>query len=442
LIVNLTSIDRHSLRHDFDLLDVHFDQHEWNEIWNGEVYIEHEDRRFLEDDHENDHDENEDDHDDDPGDSYQSNHDINHHSDLEGPAVDIWYPVFSDLSEDRTVVAILGMTARWDSFLSPNLPPDPSGLIVVISNECDQQFTFEITGDEVIYLGPKDAHEPDYTSFKREFQLMAEKSAFTEISMSQDYCPYKAAVYPSAQMRDEFKSNTPLLLTVGVVVIFMFTILVFLFYDLLVKRRQKFLANAAHKSSAIVTALFPQIVRDRLFEDNTKSPKGWGMKEFVSESNKDLDIHQNLGKSAPIADLFTNTTVMFGDIAGFTAWSSSRQPAEVFILLETLYGAFDKIAREMKVFKVETIGDCYVAATGLPNPQNDHHLRMVRFARRVLDKFIVLTREMQATLGPDTANLGFRIGLHSGPVTAGVLRGEKSRVQHICDTGNEVSFST
>jgi hypothetical protein len=438
LIVNLTSISRHSLRHDFDLLDEHFDQHEWAEIWNGEVYIEDEDRRFLEDDH--DHDDNEDDHDDDPDDLDSSSHDTNHHSDMEGPAVDIWYPVFSNLSEDRTIVAILGMTARWDSFLSPNLPPDPNGLIVVISNECDQQFTFEITGDEVIYLGPKDAHEPDYASFKREFQLMAEKSVFTEISMSQDYCPYKAAVYPSAQMRDEYKSNMPLLLTVGVVAIFMFTILVFFFYDFLVERRQTALADKANKSSAIVTALFPKIVRDRLFEDNTKSGKGWGMKEFMTESNEDSDFHQNVAKNAPIADLFTNTTVMFGDISGFTAWSSSRQPAEVFILLETLYGAFDKIAREMKVFKVETIGDCYVAATGLPNPQKDHHLRMVRFARRALDKFIVLTREMQATLGPDTANLGFRIGLHSGPVTAGVLRGEKSRFQLFGDTVNAVSF--
>jgi class 3 adenylate cyclase len=44
---------------------------------------------------------------------------------------------------------------------------------------------------------------------------------------------------------------------------------------------------------------------------------------------------------------------------------SSRSPVQVFTLLETLYGAFDKIAKRRRVFKVETIGDCYVAATGL-----------------------------------------------------------------------------
>jgi Adenylate and Guanylate cyclase catalytic domain len=44
---------------------------------------------------------------------------------------------------------------------------------------------------------------------------------------------------------------------------------------------------------------------------------------------------------------------------------SARSPVQVFTLLETLYGAFDKIASRRRVFKVETIGDCYVAATGL-----------------------------------------------------------------------------
>jgi len=47
---------------------------------------------------------------------------------------------------------------------------------------------------------------------------------------------------------------------------------------------------------------------------------------------------------------------MFADIAGFTAWSSLREPSQVFFLLESVYNAFDKIAKKMKVFKVETIG--------------------------------------------------------------------------------------
>ena len=62
-----------------------------------------------------------------------------------------------------------------------------------------------------------------------------------------------------------------------------------------------------------------------------------------------------------IARQYPDTTIFFADIVGFTKWSSSRTPTEVFHLLETIYGAFDKIATRRKVFKVETIGDCYVA---------------------------------------------------------------------------------
>jgi class 3 adenylate cyclase len=50
--------------------------------------------------------------------------------------------------------------------------------------------------------------------------------------------------------------------------------------------------------------------------------------------------------------------------SGFTKWSSVRNPVQVFELLETLYGAFDEVADRRKVFKIETIGDCYVAVTG------------------------------------------------------------------------------
>lgn len=59
------------------------------------------------------------------------------------------------------------------------------------------------------------------------------------------------------------------------------------------------------------------------------------------------------------ADLFPHATVFFADIAGFTSWSSVREPSQVFTLLETIYKSFDKSAKKRKVFKVETVGDCY-----------------------------------------------------------------------------------
>jgi class 3 adenylate cyclase len=104
----------------------------------------------------------------------------------------------------------------------------------------------------------------------------------------------------------------------------------------------------------------------------------------------------------PIADFFPNCTVMFADIGGFTAWSSTREPTQVFVLLQTVYQNFDFLAKRRKVFKVETTGDSYLAVTGLPEPQSHHATIMGRFAWDCLLRMSEITKELEVTLGPDT----------------------------------------
>lgn len=77
--------------------------------------------------------------------------------------------------------------------------------------------------------------------------------------------------------------------------------------------------------------------------------------------------------------------------------------------------------------------------TGLPDPQPDHAIIMSKFAKESMQKMAELVRLLEVSLGPDTADLCMRYGLHSGPVTAGVLRGEKSRFQLFGDTVNFAS---
>jgi class 3 adenylate cyclase len=81
-----------------------------------------------------------------------------------------------------------------------------------------------------------------------------------------------------------------------------------------------------------------------------------------------------------------------------------------------------------------------MAVTGLPEPQEDHAVRMVKFAREcMIVKAPQVLRKLAVQLGGDTAELGFRVGLQSGSVTGGILRGSKSRFQLFGDTVNTAS---
>ena len=204
------------------------------------------------------------------------------------------------------------------------------------------------------------------------------------------------------------------------------------------------MSTQAERSGMIVSSLFPEAFRDRLYEANeegdqkaeTEKKRIQGFLNQTSKMDENIENGVAMPKTRPIADVFPDTTILFADIAGFTKWSSSRDPPQVFTLLEALYGSFDAIARRRKVFKIETIGDCYVAATGLPEAQPDHAIIMTKFARDCLLKMTFLLEELTTELGPDTKDLDMRFGLHSGPVMAGVLRGEKSRFQIFGDTVN------
>ena len=65
--------------------------------------------------------------------------------------------------------------------------------------------------------------------------------------------------------------------------------------------------------------------------------------------------------------------------------------------------------------QVETVGDCYVAVAGCPDARLDHASIMVRFARDIMLKMQTVVRQLEVSLGPDTADLSLRIGCHTGP---------------------------
>ena len=115
-----------------------------------------------------------------------------------------------------------------------------------------------------------------------------------------------------------------------------------------------------------------------------------------------------------IADSFADVTVLFADLVGFTTLSTTMSADEVVDMLNGLFTRFDRVANELGIEKIKTIGDCYMAVCGLPKPCSDHTEKMARMALRMLQE----TGEYGQHIG---LGLKIRIGINSGPVVAGVI---------------------
>ena len=120
------------------------------------------------------------------------------------------------------------------------------------------------------------------------------------------------------------------------------------------------------------------------------------------------------GGEHQIADNFADVTVLFADIVGFTVLSSNTPAKRIVDILNGIFSLFDREAHELGIEKIKTIGDCYMAVCGLPQPHSDHADRMALMALRMREA-IKRYNEEKGT------NLQLRIGINSGPVIAGVI---------------------
>lgn len=133
-----------------------------------------------------------------------------------------------------------------------------------------------------------------------------------------------------------------------------------------------------------------------------------------------------------IADGFSDVTVLFADIVGFTQLSTQISPEKLVALLNSIFSAFDQLVEKHGLEKIKTIGDAYMAVGGLPEPRADHARAVAMFAldmQDVLDKFNWETGH----------NLSIRIGINSGPVVAGVIGIKKFIYDLWGDTVNTAS---
>ncbi|MFM8829528.1 MAG: adenylate/guanylate cyclase domain-containing protein [Spartobacteria bacterium] len=107
-------------------------------------------------------------------------------------------------------------------------------------------------------------------------------------------------------------------------------------------------------------------------------------------------------------------SVMFADLCGFTDLSRKTSPADLVTMLNEIFTDFDDIAGAHRVEKIKTIGDCYMLVGGLPDHRDDH-------AHAVADAALGMIRALDRINKKRGTTLAMRIGIHSGPVVAGVI---------------------
>jgi adenylate cyclase len=122
-------------------------------------------------------------------------------------------------------------------------------------------------------------------------------------------------------------------------------------------------------------------------------------------------------KSRTIAHQFDEASILFADVADFTPMSADLTPVELVELLTEVFEYFDKLVEKYDLEKIKTIGDCYMVAAGVPRPRHDHAQALIRMALEA--------REFTNRNRFRDRRLIFRIGVHSGPLVAGVIGRKK-----------------
>ena len=133
-----------------------------------------------------------------------------------------------------------------------------------------------------------------------------------------------------------------------------------------------------------------------------------------------------------IADGFSEATILFADIVGFTVVSEQVSPSELVDMLNKIFSRFDFQLDQYGLEKIKTIGDAYMVAGGLPVPRDDH-------AEATADMALAMRRELELFNQESGRDLQIRVGIHSGAAVAGVIGVKKFVYDVWGDTVNTAS---
>lgn len=137
-------------------------------------------------------------------------------------------------------------------------------------------------------------------------------------------------------------------------------------------------------------------------------------------------------KEQLIADGFAQASILFADLQNFTEFAGTTSPQRLVRTLNVLFSAFDDLLEHHGVEKIKTIGDAYMVASGLPGKSDNH-------AEQITDYALAMLSAVKNFNEEEGYNFSLRIGIHSGPVVAGVVGKKKYAYDLWGDTVNVAS---
>ena len=197
-------------------------------------------------------------------------------------------------------------------------------------------------------------------------------------------------------------------------------------------QRQKLVRNG-FMGGFVLVALFAGVFltqRNRIGKEKKRS------EELLLNILPEEVAEELKAKGEAEAKLIDEVTVLFTDFKGFTAMSEILSPKELVKDLHECFSAFDHICQEHGLEKIKTIGDAYMAAGGLPTPNTTHATDVIEAALAMRD-FIAEGKARKLAAGLPYFEV--RIGVHTGPVVAGIVGVKKFQYDIWGDTVNTAS---
>ena len=153
--------------------------------------------------------------------------------------------------------------------------------------------------------------------------------------------------------------------------------------------------------------------RERLYLDRLESEKEKFERLLLNILPQQIVGRLNSGETV-IADRFSDVTVLFSDLVGFTEMSTRLPPTTVVHYLNRVFSKFDRLVSELGIEKIKMIGDAYMVVAGVPERRPDHAEVVAEMALRMIESLDALNANSPTALQ-------IRIGIHSGPVVAGII---------------------